>query len=326
MPINLYKLLSQMSSKGAPSPSFRTPVRTRSRALNLNVTSRKGGRSLLDALRVFDPEHVSPYSGFKRARSRSPAAGLLAAVAKRMTSRSSSRGRKSKRFSVAGVPRFQSGSGGVVTISHRECVGSLSITNAIVPAPAIGTIAEPFSQIILTSAAGVDNMAQGLVIRPTLGSMFPWLSTIASRFEQYKWKHINIQFVSSVADGSTANINLGNLMSYVEYDAANLVPAASANVYMNQFGATTAKPSSSFKMGVQARGNPFTLKWTQQDAAADPRFAADGRLFFAQDRCPNGVSVGYLWVEYSIELHKPQVRSLVFVFCCIVILILMFLR
>jgi hypothetical protein len=91
----------------------------------------------------------------------------------------------------------------------------------------------------------------------------------------------------------------------------------------------STKPSQGFQLGVQSHGNPFELKWTtnvpseqEEQADNDPRFLADGRLFIATDNCPSanapiapqgqqqslvGVTLGYLYVNYSIELVKPQV-------------------
>jgi hypothetical protein len=258
----------------------------------------------------------------------------VAAVAKQVLKRfstsnlSKSKNIRKKSYSFSGAPKFSSSVGGSVTISHRECVGTVSSmaqNNAGY---------KTFHPAVLGSSPG-ESLVNGLVLYPTNVKVFPWLASIAGRFEQYQWKHIEIQFVTALADsGTTATANLGNLMAFVEYEPnKKTMPGWAAdntfgksNNFMNQFGCMSTKPSQGFQLGVQSHGNPFELKWTtntpdaqEEQVDNDPRFLADGRLFIACDNCPTGnsaggdpaslvgITLGYLYVNYSIELVKPQV-------------------
>jgi len=240
--------------------------------------------------------------GVKRDRSRSVsrdagAAGLDAAV-RRVMSGGGSKALRRNTFAISTLPKMNTVSGGFI-ISHRECVGALSSDET----------KEDYKPVRLgTPLAAWPN--GGLDIYPTNAAMFPWLSTIATRFEQYRWRKCNVQFITASGDGTTNSLAQGNVMAYIEYNPQTLIPPGSSQAFLNNYGATATKPSQSFQMGVQSRGNPFELKWTTRDG--DARFDSDGSLYMATEGVPKNSVFGYLYIDYTIELHKPQVSVLCF--------------
>jgi hypothetical protein len=117
---------------------------------------------------------------------------------------------------------------------------------------------------------------------------------------------LNVQFITASGDGTTSALAQGNVMAYVEYNPVTANNPLDSTAFLNQYGAVACKPSQSFQMGVQARGNPFELKWTAE-GATDPRFATDGSIYVATEGVAKASVIGYLYLDYEIELHKPQV-------------------
>jgi len=202
-------------------------------------------------------------------------------------------------FAISTLPKMVSTSGAFL-LSHRECVGALTSAN-----PGGGATIGGYLPVVIGGAAWP---AGGLDIYPTNSNLFPWLSTIAARFEQYKWRKCNVQFITASGDGTSAVLAQGNVMAYIEYNPTTTTAPANSQSFLNNFGAVATKPSQSFQMGVQAQGNPFELKWTAGGAAGgDSRFSADGSLYMHTEGLPISQVFGYLYLDYTIELHKPQV-------------------
>jgi len=208
---------------------------------------------------------------------------------------SGTRGLRKQTMTISSLPKMVSQSGGFI-VKHRECIGVVT-TNANAGYQAIVNI-------------GNANMATtGLRLYPTNGDAFPWLSTIAVRFEQYRWRKVNVQYITASSDGTTQDLSQGNIMAYMEYNPTTVNKPLTSRDFLNNYGACAVKPSQSFQMGVEARGNPFELKWTATAGAQDPRFSADAALYVATEGVAVGQAIGYLYMDYEIELHKPQVSS-----------------
>lgn len=225
-----------------------------------------------------------------------PGQGAIENAVRRVMAGSGTKSLRKTSFAISTLPKMASTSGAFV-LSHRECVGAL--TSAIAAGGA------PIGGYLPVTIAGAAWPAGGLDIYPANATLFPWLSTIAARFEQYKWRKVNVQFITASGDGTTAALAQGNVMAYIEYNPITPAAPLTSQQFLNNFGAVATKPSQSFQMGVQAQGNPFELKWTE--AGGDIRFSADGSLYMATEGLPVGQVFGYLYLDYTIELHKPQV-------------------
>ena len=220
-------------------------------------------------------------------------AGDVQAAVARYIRGSGTRGLRKQTMAISSLPKMVSQSGGFV-VKHRECIGVVT-TSANAGYQAIVNI-------------GNANMGTtGLRLYPTNGDAFPWLSTIAVRFEQYRWRKVNVQYITASSDGTTQDLAQGNIMAYMEYNPTTANKPASSRDFLNNYGACAVKPSQSFQMGVEARGNPFELKWTATAGAQDPRFSADAALYVATEGVAVAQAIGYLYMDYEIELHKPQV-------------------
>lgn len=185
-------------------------------------------------------------------------------------------------------PQVTNSTNGGFVVRHREYIGDV-----------LGTI--NFTQ---TSYA----------LNPGIPESFPWLSTVASEFEQYRWRGMIFEFKSTSSDSvlaAAANSALGTAMMATQYDPYN-PPFPDKHALENYVYASSNKPSVSFIHPIEcARGQtPITELYTRvgaPPASSDLRMYDLGTFTIAtQGQQANGGVVGELWASYEVELFKPR--------------------
>lgn len=154
-----------------------------------------------------------------------------------------------------------------------------------------------------------------LNINAALGQTFPWLSAVASNFEQYRF--VKLYFIyraasgASVASTSTA---LGTILMTHQYSAlnANFVNKQQQEAY---YGTRTNPPFQSFKMAVDCRrqNNPTALLYTRTSgvpSGADQRLYDMGTINVSTVGFQHaGDIAGELLVAYTVRLSKPKLQG-----------------
>lgn len=279
--------------KASARPAFFTPPAKK----RLSVGPAPSGKGLRFRLSDILEEKIA-------SESVAGSSAIDSAVRRYVNQAGATRGMRKQTMAISSLPKMTSQSGGFI-IKHRECLGLIT------------TAADSlYGGVVLSGAATTNFNTIGMRLHPSNSEAFPWLSEIAARFEQYRWRKVTVQFITASGDGTTAALAQGNIMAYIEYNPTTAIKPGTARDFLNNYGACAVKPSQSFQMGVQARGNPFELKWTQttpqsnagQAGFQDPRFSTDGSLYVCAEGVPVNQPVGYLYIDYEIELHKPQVR------------------
>lgn len=181
--------------------------------------------------------------------------------------------------------------GHAVTVKHRE-----------------------FIKDVLVPAVPTDFTLQSYRINAGNPSMFPWLSSIATNFQQFKVVGMVIEFKSLSAD-VTAGGALGAVMLATDYNA--LAPDFVDKLHMeNSEYAVSTKPSQSQLHSIECarsataqemlyvRNNTSSVTTSQ-----DPRLYDLGLFQIATVGLPGAVGevLGELWVTYEIELYKPLI-------------------
>lgn len=178
--------------------------------------------------------------------------------------------------------------GGVV-VRHREFITDIAATSAFT--------------------------LQSFLIQPGLASTFPWLSSMANSFEQYRLRGVLFEFNSTSSDAllSTATSTaLGSVIMMTEYDVADEPPTSKREMLNAMFG-NSRKPSETFIHPVECKKqlSPLTMLYTRGAIAPPANF--DQRLYdFARFNIAtegmqaSGGIVGELWVTYEVELYKQQ--------------------
>lgn len=196
------------------------------------------------------------------------------------------------------VPKFAGGSGGIVTISHREYIGD------VVAPPLVGGVPDNFGSV-------------SYQINPGLEKTFPWLSQIAVNYEEYTLHQCIFTFRSTVADFAAASGQVGQVVMATQYNAAS-EPFSDKRTMMEYDAAMSCKTSESLLHGVECdpaklsgpkgrfvRANPVEL-------SQDINQYDHGQLNVAVCDTPAtyaGQTMGELWVTYTIELRKPRFYS-----------------
>lgn len=181
------------------------------------------------------------------------------------------------------VPEMH-GSGDQVRIKHREYIGDInsSILFALTSYP----------------------------VNPGQYKTFPWLSTIATAFEQYKFEGVMFIFRSTSADAlNSTNTALGTVIMAADYNSAS--PDFISKIQMEQSQwCVSAKPSESQVAPIECAPqlNSVSTLYVRSGGLPD---GTDIRLY---DLCKLEIAtvgsqaasnIGELWVTYDVILSKP---------------------
>nr|QKV51258.1 putative capsid protein [Crucivirus sp.] len=181
-------------------------------------------------------------------------------------------------------PSFATSGRGTI-VRHREYIGDVA-----------GSIA--FTTTSYPINAGINRS-------------FPWLSQIASNFEQYIVRGMVFEFKSTSADAlNSTNTALGAVIMATEYNSVNPNFSSKAQAENHEF-CTSAKPSESFLHPIEcARGETsISALYTRTGTVpsnTDQRMYDLGNFQIMTVGMQAVAVIGELWVTYDVELLKPR--------------------
>lgn len=190
------------------------------------------------------------------------------------------------------VPQFGNISNGTV-IQHREYIKDI-----------IGTGSVNFS-------------LEAFSINPGLSSTFPWLSALASNYEQYEIRGMVFEYKSMSSDSTTGAASaLGSIILATDYDSVDSNYPSKNFMEQSQY-CTSGKPSSDIIHPIECAPNRTSIPISYVRGAAQPvgtdiRLYDLGKFQIATSgipalTAPVGSLLGELWVTYEIVLYKPQI-------------------
>lgn len=152
-------------------------------------------------------------------------------------------------------------------------------------------------------------------INPGLSSTFPWLSNIASNYEQYRFNGLIFQLISTSGDTtSSTNLGLGSVAMCTDYDAADS-PFSTMVQGLGASYSNCIKPSEDAIHGVECAPDSLPQKLYYVRSTANPS-NTDIRLYdlgvfqVLVDRCPaNYTGMMQLWCSYDVTLVKSHVGA-----------------
>jgi len=187
------------------------------------------------------------------------------------------------------VPEF-AGAGRGNIVMHREYIAD------VITSPVVGQFAN-----------------SSYTVNPGNGSTFPWLSTIAQNYEQYKVHGMVFMFKSTSGESvASTNTALGTVIMATDYNVNAQAYRSKNEMEQSQFAqsfkssrsamhgiecAQTEIPLNAFYVRTGDVGATDSIKWYD---LANFQIATQG--FQAAS-----VNIGELWVTYLIEFLKPQV-------------------
>jgi len=193
--------------------------------------------------------------------------------------------------SVPRIENVQKGEGFV--IQHEEYVGDLFTGGGT---PPTGFTIETFN------------------LNPANEELFPWLSTVAVNFEE--WKPLGMIFTlkTMASDVSTA-LSLGTMFGAIQYDSLDTIFTTKEEL-LNYEGANSVKVSHSTMIPVECKPSLDTLTHLYVKpgnilpTGADTRFYDLGNASFGSTGCPTAnVPIAELWVSYEIAFYKPKLTA-----------------
>lgn len=180
----------------------------------------------------------------------------------------------------AQIPQFDRSRHSTV-ISHREYLGDIQGTTAF-------TIAE-------------------YPLNPGVARTFPWLSSVAAQFQEYRIHGMIFEFRPLITDFVTSG-QPGVVVMATNYNSE--APAYTTKQQMeNSEFAVSVKPTCNLIHGIECAGNQTILPQRYVrvgDLATDQDLTLYdyGKFQFATQGNPIAV-IGELWISYSIEFFKP---------------------
>lgn len=191
---------------------------------------------------------------------------------------------------------------------------SLLYPDEIVPSFGEDTIRVKKREFIaaINSTASVFTL-QSFPINPGLDGTFPWLSSIARNYEQYRINGMIFQFVSTSSDAiaSTTALGLGQVILATDYNAAD-EEFQDAPQMLNYMFSNSAKPSDHIMHAIECAPTDTAQKLYYVRTGAiqegqDPRLYDLGLFQIAVNNMPATYEgMGQLWVSYDITFCKSQ--------------------
>lgn len=146
-------------------------------------------------------------------------------------------------------------------------------------------------------------------VNPGMGATFPWLHHMAFQYEAYRFRELKFQFCPSIPS-TTA----GRVFMYLDYDAADAFPTTK-QAFLSNHGAVSTSAWCPIEMKADS---PDLHKLPQHinrygvlPANLDVKTYDVANLFVASQgigAALDGVSIGELYVEYTVEFFTPQLN------------------
>lgn len=194
--------------------------------------------------------------------------------------------------SASSVPVFSKDGKRGIRVVEREYLGDISSG----PTLALGT----------TVFAN-----QTYRVNPNDPLTFPWLSRIASNFDQWEPNGIVFEFISTSSEFNGTSQALGTVILATEYDVSD--PAYVNKIEMeNSDYANSTKPSLTAMHGIECDPNerPIPVMYTGNPPAGERKFYDLCNFQIAtQGMSVANQNLGELWVSYDISFYKKQITA-----------------
>lgn len=145
-------------------------------------------------------------------------------------------------------------------------------------------------------------------LNPAEDRTFPWLSSIAQSYQEYKFHGLIFEFRPLITDFITAG-SPGFVIMATNYNAAAPVFTDKYEMENSEFAAS-CKPTLNLVHGVECAPSQTSLplKYVRSDVPATEKQNYDLGNFQLATNNPNlanGTILGELWVSYCVEFFKP---------------------
>lgn len=170
------------------------------------------------------------------------------------------------------------------------------------------TFREYLGDVISNSSASTFDLIS-YPICPTNQATFPWLSQIASNYQEWVPHGIIFEYRSMSANAlDSVNTALGQIIMATQYNATLPSYGSKAEMENTEFS-KSIKPSESCIHMIECAKSASVLSnlYCDNSTVEDERFSVLGNFQIASNGVQGtSVNLGELWVSYTIELLKPK--------------------
>lgn len=183
------------------------------------------------------------------------------------------------------IPKFSTSSATNI-ICHREYLGDIKGT------------------------AGFVN--RSFPLNPGIDETFPWLSSIAESYQEYRFHGLIFEFRPMITDFVTGG-SPGTVVMATNYNADSTVYISKQQMESSEY-AVSVKPTLPLIHGIECATKQTILpqryvRSTLPPTGQDKRLYDTGTFQLATTNNPVDVVLGELWVSYCVEFFKPILPS-----------------
>jgi hypothetical protein len=175
------------------------------------------------------------------------------------------------------------------------------------------------SEFVSDVKSSVNFRSTQYALNPGNPALFPWMSQIASLYEEYEILGLLFQYKSTSGTSNTAAVpGMGQVIMATDYDTYDFNYTSKRQMEASEF-ASTAVPYETFLHPVECDSKRNVLKQLYiqpgvtnvADVQGDRRFSFLGQTTVATvGQQENDVTMGELWVTYHIKLSRPILENL----------------
>lgn len=193
---------------------------------------------------------------------------------------------------------------GDYTVSRNSLVG---VTN--VPSFGENTIRVRAREYINDVNGSTTFLNRTFPINPGNSTMFPWLSGLATKYQQYELHGLIFEFVSTSSNAlSSTNTALGKVVMATSYNVGEPPFPDVKSALITQFS-NMGKPADNLIHAIECKRGSAVLDdlYVRSETALveDPKFYDFGNFQLITDGMQAASDIGGLWVSYDISLSKP---------------------
>jgi len=163
------------------------------------------------------------------------------------------------------------------------------------------------------TAGNTDFKLQSFPINPGIQATFPWLSTIAPQYQEYKINGLVFEFKSLVADAviSTTSNAIGSVMMATNYNSTQKVFPNKQAMLESEYS-SDGRSSMSFIHAIECKPSITAISDKLYVRSGAPGANQDLRLYdwglfqiASQGQQAANAVLGELWCSYEIWFYKP---------------------
>lgn len=170
---------------------------------------------------------------------------------------------------------------------------------------------EYLGDIVTSSTIGAFKL-QSFLLNPGRFASFPWLSALATSFQEYSWDGMVFEFKTMSADAlNSTNTALGQVIMATNYNVTSPNFSSKQEMENTEFS-NSCKPSSSMMHPIECARKDSVLTHYYMTSDEGPPIGSPSQFYDHANFqiATNGfqaasVNVGELWVTYEVSLYKP---------------------